>query len=131
MLEFFEVPTTSGKSTSPVFLGNNYDWLRQDTRPGQLNLNLIIDEEVFLGLLGAWWYGDINDAVGNSYSSGFLNSTQLPYQLQTLPTNQQTPAIVTMIDDTGSPITSVSLNNVGMLDSYLTPITNGEYTLAV
>ena len=52
MFEFFEVP-------SPVFgaigrspRGDNFDWFRQDRKPGLLNLNLIIDEEVFLGLMG-------------------------------------------------------------------------------
>ena len=33
-------------------LGNNFDWLRQDIKPGQLNPNLIMDEEVFFSLLG-------------------------------------------------------------------------------
>ena len=36
----------------PVSSGNNYDWARQDVRPGLLNINLIIDEEGFLGLMG-------------------------------------------------------------------------------
>ena len=31
--------------------GTNFDWYRQDLKPGLLNLNLIIDEEVFFGLM--------------------------------------------------------------------------------
>ena len=43
--------------------GVNYDWFRQDLKPGLLNLNLIIDEEVFLGLMGN--AGQVN-AIQNS-----------------------------------------------------------------
>ena len=32
--------------------GSNFDWLRQDIKPGQLNLNLIMDEEVFFSIAG-------------------------------------------------------------------------------
>jgi len=52
MFEFFEVPSPAFGAVGQVAQGTNYDWLRQDSRPGQLNLNLIIDEEVFLGLMG-------------------------------------------------------------------------------
>ena len=51
MLGLFEVPTTAVNATGPVSLGQNFDWYRQDRRPGQINLNLIIDEEVFFGLI--------------------------------------------------------------------------------
>src|SRR5262249_7221666 len=46
MFEFFEVPSQMIGAIGPVAQGSNFDWLRQDLRPGQLNLNLIIDEEV-------------------------------------------------------------------------------------
>ena len=32
--------------------GTNFDWQRQDLKAGQLNLNLIVDEEVFFSVLG-------------------------------------------------------------------------------
>lgn len=51
ILEFFDVPSPMNGSIGPVASGENFDWQRQDLRPGQLNLNLIIDEEVFFGLL--------------------------------------------------------------------------------
>jgi len=52
MFEVFEVPSRAAGAVASAANGYNYDWLRQDVRPGQLNLNLIIDEEVFLGLMG-------------------------------------------------------------------------------
>jgi hypothetical protein len=60
MLEFFEVPSPAFGSIGEVAQGSNYDWYRQDLKPGQLNLNLIIDEEVFLALLGQDLYGALN-----------------------------------------------------------------------
>ncbi len=52
MFEFFEVPSQVFGSIGAVAQGTNFDWARQDLKPGLLNLNLIIDEEVYLGLLG-------------------------------------------------------------------------------
>ena len=52
MFEFFDVPSQMIGAIGPVALGNNFDWARQDTKPGQLNLNLIIDEEVFFSVIG-------------------------------------------------------------------------------
>ena len=51
MFEFLEVPSPATGAVGPVAQGNNFDWYRQDVKPGLLNLNLIIDEEVFLGLM--------------------------------------------------------------------------------
>ena len=52
MFEFFEVPSQSLGAIGPVAQGTDFDWARQDTKPGLLNLNLIIDEEVFFSILG-------------------------------------------------------------------------------
>jgi hypothetical protein len=52
MFEFFEVPSQSVGAIGPVASGSNFDWFRQDIKPGQLNLNLIMDEEVFFSLTG-------------------------------------------------------------------------------
>ena len=52
MFEFLEVPSQMIGAIGPVANGTNFDWLRQDVKPGQLNLNLIIDEEVFFSLVG-------------------------------------------------------------------------------
>jgi hypothetical protein len=51
MLDFFEVPNSAIGSIGTTDAGENFDWFRQDRRPGLLNLNLIIDEEVFFGLI--------------------------------------------------------------------------------
>ena len=51
MLEFFEVPAPTIDAIGPVARGINLDWFRQDRRPGLLNPNLIVDEEVFFGLV--------------------------------------------------------------------------------
>ncbi|WZO97201.1 hypothetical protein EP7_004224 [Isosphaeraceae bacterium EP7] len=51
MLEFFDVPSPALGSIGLVQDGANFDWARQDLKPGMLNMNLIIDQEVFLGLL--------------------------------------------------------------------------------
>src|SRR5262249_24369981 len=52
MFEFFEVPSQSIGAIGPVASGSNFDWFRKDIKPGQLNLNLIRDEEVFFSLTG-------------------------------------------------------------------------------
>ncbi len=52
MFEFFEVPSQMIGAIGPVAQGTNFDWLRQDTKPGLINLNLIIDEEVFFSVFG-------------------------------------------------------------------------------
>ncbi len=73
MFEFLEVPSQSAGSTGMVQNGTNFDWARQDARPGLLNLNLIIDEEVFFGLLGR------QDSFGLApYKQKLLNDTLVP-----------------------------------------------------
>ena len=52
MFEFFEVPSQMIGAIGPVAQGNNFDWSRQDIKPGLINLNLIIDEEVFFSVFG-------------------------------------------------------------------------------
>jgi large repetitive protein len=51
MFEFFEVPSSAMGAIGPAAVGNNFDWYREDLKPGLLNINLIIDQEVFLGLI--------------------------------------------------------------------------------
>ena len=74
MFEFFEVPSQANGSIGPIAHGANFDWQRQDLRPGLLNLNLIMDEEVFLSLLGSH---------DNSFNEYYLN-TQYPVTLFSL-----------------------------------------------
>lgn len=51
LFEFFEVPSSAFGAIGTVFNGQNLDWARRDVRPGMLNLNLIIDEAAFFGVL--------------------------------------------------------------------------------
>jgi len=89
MFEFFEVPSQMIGAIGPVAQGTNFDWLRQDTKPGQLNLNLIIDEEVFFSVLGKESITQtnaqqVNTASGlaqfpsDQFSQQLLNFDQIP-----------------------------------------------------
>ncbi len=49
ILGFFEVPSSAMGAIGPVAQGVNRDWYREDVRPGLLNPNLFVDEEVFFG----------------------------------------------------------------------------------
>jgi hypothetical protein len=106
MLGFFEVPSSANGAIGPVGLGSNTDWYRQDTRPGQLNLNLIIDEEVFFGLLddprlNLTPVANVKDFPGGPPPiSGLQNPTTLPTTNPTAGGTPTTypPAIVTGYD---------------------------------
>ena len=69
MFEFFEVPSQSMGAIGPVAQGMNFDWARQDTKPGLINLNLIIDEEVFFSVFGK---------QDQNFNQQLLNFHQLP-----------------------------------------------------
>ena len=66
MFEFFEVPSQTMNAIGPVASGSNFDWLRQDIKPGQLNLNLIMDEEVFFSVAG---HQTISQTNGQAYDT--------------------------------------------------------------
>lgn len=51
MLEFLEVPSSMNGAIGPVTSGDNGDWYREMRVPGKINLNLVVDEEVFMGLI--------------------------------------------------------------------------------
>src|SRR5208337_259488 len=69
MFEFFEVPSQMIGAVGPVAQGTDFDWLRQDRKPGLINLNLIIDEEVFCSVFG------LQDS---NFTQRLLNFAQLP-----------------------------------------------------
>lgn len=91
MFELFEVPSTAMGAIGPVANGENFDWYREDLRPGQINLNLIIDEEVFFGL--------IDDARLN-------NSPFAPPSPEMNP-QDYLPRVVTQVDYQGLPTFTV------------------------
>src|SRR5208337_464614 len=76
MFEFFEVPSQMIGAVGPVAQGTNFDWLRQDTKPGLINLNLVIDEEVFFSVFGS---------QNTSFNQQLLSFDQLPYLNNTSP----------------------------------------------
>ena len=53
MFEFFEVPSQMTGAIGPVAQGANFDWARQDSKPGLMNINLIADEEAFFSIFGS------------------------------------------------------------------------------
>ncbi len=79
MFEFVEVPSAVLGATGTVSQGINFDWVRQDMRPGQLNLNLIIDEEVFLSVLGRQSYNPYNPQIGAGPTWDQFTQTRLNF----------------------------------------------------
>ena len=72
MFEFFEVPSQMIGAIGPVAQGTNFDWARQDSKPGLMNINLIVDEEAFFSIFGS------QDA-SQGYNQTLLNSIELPF----------------------------------------------------
>ena len=117
MFEFFEVPGQMMGATGPVAQGTNFDWDRQDTKPGLLNLNLIIDEEVFFSVVGQ------QDAGFNQQWLNFIQVPSIPSGTYSLPLNGQAPIpqygppvplVVTAIDANGSPAYVYPITNQGV-----------------
>ncbi len=106
MFEFFDVPTQMLGATGPVADGANFDWQRQDTRPGLLNLNLIIDEEAFFSVIGR------QDGNFNQQWLNFIQVPSIPAGTYSLPLDGKAPIpqygtpmpmVVTAVDANGSP----------------------------
>jgi hypothetical protein len=119
MFDFFEVPSQTMGAIGPVAQGTNFDWERQDTKPGLLNLNLVIDEEVFFSVVGQ------QDANFKQQWLNFIQVPSIPTGTYSLPLYGKTPIpqygppvplVVTAIDANGSP-------------AYLYPITNQGVTV--
>jgi hypothetical protein len=111
MLEFFEVPAPNLGAIGPVASGENRDWARQDLRPGQINLNLIIDEEVFFGLF---------DDPRLNFKSGLLVDP-------TVDPNLSPPVVVTQVNASGLPDKWYPISNRGF---YLDPASGLQATAA-
>jgi len=127
MFEFFEVPSQMIGAVGPVAQGNDFDWLRQDTKPGLINLNLIIDEEVFFSV-----FGKQNEAFSNatsplyeqllsfyqlqppagSFQGGSLAAGTLALPLATGST--PIPLVVTATTANGSPAAVYPMSNTGV-----------------
>ncbi len=79
MMELFEVPSSANGAIGTADGGANYDWNRADIKPGLLNLNLIIDEEVFAGL--------IDDPRLNELIAAVSGTTFIPYVVTQIDSN--------------------------------------------
>ncbi|MGO9597590.1 MAG: hypothetical protein ACLP7Q_06170 [Isosphaeraceae bacterium] len=123
MFEFFEVPSQMIGAIGPVAQGTDFDWLRQDLKPGLININLVIDEEVFFSVFGA---------QDQNFNQQLLCFDQLPNlslsfngaswgyagTASTLPLAALTspiPLVVTSTLANGSPGSAYPMNNVGVL----------------
>src|SRR5208337_2432284 len=111
-------------AVGPVAQGTNFDWLRQDTKPGLINLNLIIDEEVFFSVFGKQ-NTQFNTPLTPLYEQ-LLSFDQLPNNLAftggpwvsptTLPVGSSPiPQVVTATLASGAPAYTYPMNNVGVL----------------
>jgi len=101
MLEFVEVPSSANGAVGTADNGNNYDWYRADLKPGQVNINLIIDEEVFAGVIDD---PRMNEALAAASST--------------------IPFVVSQIDGFGYPSSDTSGNIHGRSPIFNQPSTN-------
>lgn len=116
MFEFFDVPSPAHGAIGPVTQGSNYDWMRQDLRPGLLNVNLIIDEEVFFAVMSESWLKTLNyqlerlDSV--NVPTRYLSPGQLDVDnmgdtrlnVNQIPAGGATPKVVTLVRSDGTPV---------------------------
>jgi hypothetical protein len=122
MLEFFEVPSQMIGAIGPVSQGMNFDWARQDAKPGLINLNLVIDEEVFFSVFGKQDgnFGQqllnfdqlppIRDNLGNFWLGGAWGG---PATLLT--GSSPLPLVVSEVNSVGSPTWVYPMPNVGVV----------------
>jgi len=108
ILEFVEVPSSANGSIGTVSAGSNFDWYRQDVKPGLINLNLIIDEEVFFGVFD-------DPRLNKNLAS------QVPSLQNYTAGVSSLPQIVTQIDANGYPAYPANPLTPGMLGAYPMP----------
>ena len=115
MFEFLEVPSQMNGAIGPVANGVNFDWARQDSKPGLLNLNLIVDEEVFFSVAGQQTLTQQN----GQYTGADSTTGATPAQN---PSDQFTQRLLNF-DQVTLPSSTYSLS--GVLTALLSP---GNYT---
>jgi hypothetical protein len=126
MFEFFEVPSQMIGAVGPVAQGMNFDWARQDSKPGLINPNLIVDEEVFFSVFGKQPgtpaaggfdqqllnFNQLSNSVFGGASWGATGSaTPFPLAAGASPL----PMVVTSTRADGSPGSAYPMNNVGVV----------------
>ena len=130
MFEFFEVPSQMIGAIGPVAQGTDFDWLRQDTKPGQINLNLIIDEEVFFSVFGQQDQ-NFNQQLLNFYQLPPLSTpgwTGGPWTGPLPELTSPVPIVVTATNAAGAPTYAYPMNSVGVVaaDPSFTTTTYGN-----
>ena len=125
MFEFFEVPSQMIGAVGPVAQGTNFDWLRQDTKPGLINLNLIIDEEVFFSVFGSQdtnfnqqllSFDQLPNMLFPNGSTGqYWTSTTTPLPVPSAAGTSPLPLVVTATLANGAPAAAYAMNNVGVV----------------
>ena len=109
VLEFLEIPSNNLGYIGPVAAGQNADWSRRDLRPGQINLNLIADEEVLFGLID-----DLRLNLANIVGPGTSNFPGSPSYVNTQPAGATgAPQIATAVYATGSPSYTTTIQSPG------------------
>ncbi len=140
MFEFFEVPSQMIGAVGPVGQGMNFDWMLQDTKPGLINPNLIIDEEVFFSVFGRQntafnnaasplyeqllCFDQLQPPVG-SFQGGSLAAGTLALPLLTGST--PIPLVVTATTANGSPAAAYPMSNTGVVALDPVSSTIGNY----
>ena len=111
MMEFFEVPSSANGAVGTADAGFNFDWARQDVKPGLLNLNLIIDEEVFAGI----------------FDDPRLNEQLAAYSISG---NSVIPYVVTQLDNSnyGTATASYPLSGLSSTNQLNTTYNNSWYS---
>lgn len=135
MLEFFEVPSQMIGAVGPVAQGMNFDWARQDAKPGLINLNLIIDEEVFFSVFGKqdqnFQQQLMNFAqlgttqtytIAPNPPTAFTGGSWPPPPGSLDPTSAPIPLVVTATNANGAPAWVYPMSNRGM--AALDPLTS-------
>jgi large repetitive protein len=113
MLDFFEVPSQMMAAYGPVAAGVNFDWSRQDTKPGLLNLNLIMDEEVFFSLAGGQ---SINQQNGQYQYSTYSTMTMMYSPNNQVPNDQFTQQLLNFdqLASWGIPFPPINTSTTGI-----------------
>ena len=126
MFEFFEVPSQSLGAIGPVAQGTDFDWARQDTKPGLLNINLIIDEEVFFSVLGSQSLTLSNGAAGSntdSFTQILLNFARASSRVNDRIPQVVTSSLVSGAADSSTPIWGLGGSQPGVVTN--DPISHG------
>ena len=119
MFEVFDIPSQMNGSIGPVMQGMNFDWMRQDIKPGLINPNLIIDEEVFFSVFGSQsnfvqQLMNFYQLPAPSWTGGSWGYPGTASQLPLAAGSSPVPIVVTSTLATGAAGSAYPMNNVGM-----------------